>query len=194
MLRKPTYDSEEYSLAFHSGEEKGFDFFYRELYPSLYFFANRITNDTFEAEDIVSHAFIKIWERHSQFDKAKNIRAYLYQIVRNDCLKSLSKKSKLVEVQNEVKYLAEPELNNNCEADIIRAEFYGQLYKAIDSLPSECRKIFKLLYIQGKTVKEISEELNLSVSTIKTQKGRGIAVLRKKVAALSVLSFVTLFF
>lgn len=180
MLRKSTYNSEEVSLAFQRGEERGFDFFYRELYPSLYFFANRITKNTFEAEDIVSHAFIKIWQRHSQFNYAKNIRSYLYQIVRNDCLKFLNQKSKLVEIQNEVRYLAVPELNNTCEADIIRAEFYGELYKAINSLPSECQKVFKLLYIQGKTVKEISHELNLSPSTIKTQKARGLAVLRKK--------------
>lgn len=180
MLRKPIYDSEEYSLAFQRGEEKGFDFFYRELYPSLYFFANRIANDSFEAEDIVSHAFIKIWQRHSQFGNAKNIRAYLYQIVRNDCLKFLNQKSKFVEVQNEVRYLAGPELNNNSETDIIRAEFYGQLYKAIESLPRECRKIFKLLYIHGKTVKEISDELNLSASTIRSQKSIGLAMLKKR--------------
>lgn len=189
MLRKPTYDSEEYSLAFQRGEEKGFDFFYRELYPSLCFFANRITKDIFEAEDIVSHAFIKIWQRHSQFNNAKNIRAYLYQIVRNDCLKFLNQKSRLVEVQNEIRYLSAPELNNNCEADIIRAEFYGQLYKAIETLPTECRKIFKLLYIQGKTVKETSHELNLSVSTVKTQKARGLVVLRKKLITILLAFF-----
>jgi RNA polymerase sigma factor (sigma-70 family) len=56
-----------------------------------------------------------------------------------------------------------------------------EIYKAINTLPAQCRRIFKMLYIQGKSIKEISTELEISASTIRTQKSRGLAVLKQKV-------------
>jgi len=175
------YNANEYALSFQRGEEKGFDFFFRDLFPALCFFANRILDNRCEAEDIVSTAFIKIWQKHQQFDNTKNIRSYLYQIVRNDCLKFHQQQKRSAITTKEIRYLSTRDLENNYEADIIRAEFLAEIYKAINTLPTECRKIFKMLYIQGKSIKEISDELKITASTIRTQKARGLAVLRQKV-------------
>ena len=189
MRIESIYNVNEYVLAFQQGEEKGFDFFFREFFPSLCFFANHILDNRCEAEDIASSAFIKIWKRHSQFNDAKNIRSYLYQIVRNDCFSFLQQKNRSAKVQKEIEYLTVANFEDNYEADIIRAEFYSELYLAINSLPKECRKVFTMLYIQGKTIKEISKELNLSLSTIKTQKYRGLVILKKKIVPLSIVLF-----
>ena len=184
-----TSHANEYALAFQQGKDKGFDFFFRELFPSLCFFANHILDNRCEAEDIASSAFIKIWKRHSQFNDAKNIRSYLYQIVRNDCFSFLQQKNRSAKVQKEIEYHTVVNFKDNYEADIIRPEFYAELYLAINSLPKECRKVFTMLYVYGKTVKEISKELNLSPSTIKTQKSRGLIILRKKIIPLSTVLF-----
>lgn len=40
---------------------------------------------------------------------------------------------------------------------------------------------FVMLYIEGKTVRETVNELRLALSTVKTQKARGLAILRKKI-------------
>jgi len=188
-----TYNQNEYALAFQRGEEKGFDFFFRELFPSLCFFANRMVNNKYEAEDIASAAFIKIWKRHDQFDNAKNIRSYLYQIVRNDCLKFLQQNDRRNRTQREIEYFTNVDTSTNCEADIIRAELYSDLYKALKNLPTECRKVFKMLYLEGKSVKEIAKELKVSTSTVKTQKARGLAMLRKKIIPFTSIFFLLLF-
>lgn len=189
MQNKSTSQTSEYALAFQQGEEKGFDFFFRELFPPLCFFANHILDNRCEAEDVASSAFIKIWKKHSQFNDAKNIRSYLYQIVRNDCFSFLQQKNRSAKVQREIKYHTVVNFEDNYESDIIRAEFFAELYLAINNLPKECRKVFTMLYIHGKTVKEISKELNLSPSTIKTQKARGLIILRKKIVPLSIVLF-----
>ncbi|MDE3184860.1 MAG: RNA polymerase sigma-70 factor [Bacteroidota bacterium] len=180
-------------FSFQKGEEKGFDFFFLELFPSLCFFANRLLNNRCEAEDIASSAFIKIWKRHSQFKDAKNIRSYLYQIVRNDCIKFLQQKERRLKVQKAIEYLTIVETKDNVESDIIRTEFFSALYKALNSLPIECRKVFKMLYIDGKKVSEIAGELKISPSTVKSQKARGLALLRKKFISLSFFFFLLLF-
>ena len=193
MRIESTYNQNEYALAFQRGEEKGFDFFFRELFPSLCFFANRMVNNKYEAEDIASAAFIKIWKRHDQFDNAKNIRSYLYQIVRNDCLKFLQQNDRRNRTQREIEYFTNVDTSTNCEADIIRAELYSDLYKALKNLPTECRKVFKMLYLEGKSVKEIAKELKVSASTVKTQKARGLAMLRKKFIPFTSIFFLLLF-
>ena len=38
-------------------------------------------------------------------------------------------------MQKEINYLITTNANNNIEEDIIRAEFYGELYTAIKTLP-----------------------------------------------------------
>ena len=193
MRIESLHNANEYTLAFQRGEEKGFDFFFRQLFPSLCFFANRMLNDRCEAEDIASNAFIKIWRKHSQFNNANSIRSYLYRIVRNDCLNFLQQKKRSSKVKGEIEYLTIVDIQDNCETDIIRAEFYAALYDVVNSLPAACRKIFIMLYIQGKSVKEISKELKLSASTIKTQRARGLIVLRKKIIPLSSIFFLLLF-
>jgi RNA polymerase sigma-70 factor, ECF subfamily len=193
LKKEKNYNEIEMILAFQRGAEKGFDFFFRQLFPSLCFFANRMLNSRCEAEDIASNAFIKIWKKHPQFNNANSIRSYLYTIVRNDCLTCLQQKKRTATLHGELEYLTIVDLQDNREADIIRAEFYAQLYEAINSLPPACGKIFTMLYIQGKSVKEISKELNLSPSTIKTQRARGLIVLRKKIVPLSCIFFLLLF-
>jgi len=194
LRTKPIYNETEYVLAFQQGEEKGFDFFFRNLFSALCLFANHILDNRSEAEDIASAAFIKIWKKHSQFNDAKSIRSYLYQIVRNDCFSFLQQKNRSAKVQKEIEYLTVVNFEDNYESDIIRAEFYAELYLAINSLPKECRKVFTMLYIQGKTVKEISKELNLSPSTIKTQKSRGLIILKKKIIPLPIVLFLLPYF
>jgi RNA polymerase sigma-70 factor (ECF subfamily) len=192
MLKQFGKSYNDYTLSFQRGEEEGFDFFFRTLFPQLCFFANRKLNNMEEAEDIVSAAFIKIWNKHSQFNDARSIRSYLYQIVQNDCIKFYEKTSKVISMQKEINYLITTNANNNIEEDIIRAEFYGELYTAIKTLPPECRKIFTMLYIEGKTVRETADELGLALSTIKTQKARGLAILRKKIKPYLYCILVTL--
>lgn len=189
MITREINKEVEMIFAFQKGEEKGFDFFFRELFPPLCFFANHILDNRCEAEDIASSAFIKIWKKHSQFNDAKNIRSYLYQIVRNDCLKFHQQQKRSTIITKEIRYLSIGDLENNYEADVIRAEFLGEIYKAINTLPTECRKIFKMLYIQGKSIKEISNELEITTSTIRTQKARGLAVLKQKVKVFPFLFF-----
>lgn len=192
MRLKKLNNESEMILAFQNGEEEGFNYFFRGLFPSLCLFANYRLNNKLEAEDIVSNAFIKIWEKHSIFNNAKNIRSYLYQIVRNDCFKFHQQQKRVTSIKKEIGYLSSIDLEDNYEEEIIRSEFFGEIYKALDTLPNQCRKIFIMLYIQGKSVKEIAIELNLSPSTVKTQKARGIATLKQKLKLSSFKLFIFL--
>lgn len=65
---------------------------------------------------------------------------------------------------------------------LVAAEISRELLHAINSLPAAGGKVFRLLYVVEKSIKEAAEELNLSISTIKTQKARGLTALKKRLS------------
>jgi RNA polymerase sigma-70 factor (ECF subfamily) len=176
------------SYSFQRGDEKGFTYFFRELYPALSLYAYKITRDKETSEEIASAAFIKIWQKHEGFTDGSSIKAYLYRIVRNDAFKYLGKQKQLALVNKEVIYLYGREQQKDAFTGLVAAETTRLLLKAFSTLPKECSKVFHLLYIEGKSIKETAEALHLSPSTVKTQKARGIEALRKSLHLSLLLS------
>jgi DNA-directed RNA polymerase specialized sigma24 family protein len=71
-----------------------------ELYDQpLRCFAAALTGNRQEGEDIVTGTFMKLWKRHTYFQTAQNIRAFLYITTRNACLDLLLFSNKQQEQQ-----------------------------------------------------------------------------------------------
>jgi RNA polymerase sigma-70 factor (ECF subfamily) len=187
---KLVYDANNYATLFQQGEEKGFAWFFKNLYPALTYYCFKITGDKETSEEIASNAFIKIWQKHERFADAHSIKAYLYRIIRNDALKYLQKEKQQTVVNREVIYLYGNENEKDCFNNLVTAEISRELLHAINSLPAECSKVFRLMYIEGKSIQETATILDLSPSTVKTQKKRGIEALRKTVYSKITLLFV----
>ena len=182
MPPKQTYTTGEYAAFFREGDERGFDYFFREYYTPLCSLAYRKIADQKAAEDLVSDAFIKVWKHHSQFSSEAGIRAYLFQVVKNDCLHFLKQQSRH-------RCLAESELpkfqadeNNAMDLELVRMEFVRLLYSAINELAPQSKKVFELLFIKGKSIPEAADILHISRSSVKTYKSRGLEILRKQLS------------
>ena len=50
---------------------------------------------------------------------------------------------------------------------LLERELEEEIYKAIDKLPDECRRVFDKSRFEGKSYEEISQELGISVNTVK---------------------------
>jgi RNA polymerase sigma factor (sigma-70 family) len=64
--------------------------------------------------------------------------------------------------------------------EIIREEVLPEVYAAIEALPFQCRRIFKMCYVDGLSNPEIAERSQLSVHAVKNYKVRAIGLLRLK--------------
>ncbi len=164
---------------FQNGSEEALDHFFSTYYPALCFFAARLTGDTEVAKDIASQAFIKTWEKHATLNTAAGIKAYLYQVARNDCYKWLHQQKRAAALHQDLGKLSQPVAQSHAE-ELIKAEFINTMYQHVKSMPAAQQTIFTKLYIEGKSVAETAAELNLHISTVKTQKARGILYLRKQ--------------
>ena len=180
MSLHPVHNTHQYAALFSQGKEEGFNWFFRQFYPALTLFAFRMIHDKPASEDIVSQAFVKTWQRHHLFASAGDIRAYLYQVVRNDALKWIQQRQRGEKAIQDLRYLWLPNQQKDHFHHLVEAETLRQLREVIDMLPAQCGNIFRLLYLEGKTVREVAETMQLSVSTVKTQKKRGLDFVRKR--------------
>jgi RNA polymerase sigma-70 factor (ECF subfamily) len=149
---------DDYLQLFRDGDEKGFSYYFEAFYPAMLFYAFRLVKDRVIAENIVEESFIRLWKDHVSFELEKEIRLALYINVGSAAKAWINKQI------NASRLLSGSELHLQ---EMIRAEVTRKLYSAIRELPPFYKQVFKLIYIQGKTLKEASEELNISESTLK---------------------------
>ncbi|NGM62462.1 RNA polymerase sigma-70 factor [Sphingobacterium sp. SGG-5] len=160
------------------GEELAFDYFFHRYFPLMVTFASRFVPNNVLAEEIVQDVFYKVWERRSSFANAQALKAFLYISTKNASYNEISK------FQNRYKhqeaYASENELTEQpVLQEIIRTEVYASLSVAIQTLPGQCRKIIQLLFEEGKKPIEIADELGISISTVNSQKARGLMLLKQ---------------
>jgi RNA polymerase sigma-70 factor (ECF subfamily) len=164
--------------AMQSGDERAFEQLFRHFYKVLYFFTKRLTGDTFAAEEICAAVLFKLWQRRRDFDNLKPIKAFLYICAKNACLDYLDRqqrKDRHYKALRNVSEITEERILD----DLYRAEVIHQVYYAIEQLPHKYAQIMKLAYIKGLKNNEIAHVLNMPLSTVNTQKARGLAALKK---------------
>lgn len=165
--------------AFLSGSEEGLNYLFKSYHKPLCWFAKQYVADTAVAEDIVSESFLALWNKRENIQFVKSVKSYLYKIVLNGCLNYLVTKKMKKKSGSVLKQLAEP-FTPPHEHNIVRAELMKQILIEMEQLPTECKKVFAKLYIEGKSLKETATELGVAYSTVKNQKYRGLKILRPK--------------
>jgi RNA polymerase sigma factor (sigma-70 family) len=166
----------EMALSFQEGCEEALSFFYHEFYPALAHYSFRLTQSRPVAEDIASEAFVKVWRMHYKLNSYTGIKAYLYKIVHRDSIEAISNEQKRTK---SYKQLSAPIDTETPFDNLVRSEVYRLIHAALKDLSPASRKVMIMHYLDGKTTGQISRELNLHPSTIKTQKMQGLKALRK---------------
>jgi RNA polymerase sigma-70 factor (ECF subfamily) len=165
-------------------DEKNFKDLFGLYYVPLCYYSRKFKLDTYEAEEVVQRIFLKIWENRDHILIEKSISAYLYQSVRNESINFL--KQKLATSKNQEKYekrlryanLFEAISEENGSSVLLVQELEGQINSAIEALPEKCREIFLLSRKENLSIKEIAEQLNISVNTVQSQISIALAKLR----------------
>jgi RNA polymerase sigma-70 factor (ECF subfamily) len=160
---------------------------FHSYYPRLCYFAYKLVNSKSVAEDLVQDVFLNILGKQYDFKKEQALKAFLYQAVKNASLNALKKKNVKDRYADSIMPISseEPQVLEN----LIKSEVYGNLHAALQSLPKGCRKVVRLSYFDGLKNDEISQMLNVSVNTVKTQKKRALQLLRLRLNSFLILFF-----
>lgn len=164
-------------------QKEVFDKYFRTYYQSLCYFAYNYLKEQEGAEDVVQDMFIKLLDTAGNFDSEEHLKYYLYKSVRNACLNQIRLTSIRAEILENVQKNS-PEEENDFFVSVVRTEVYGEIMKAVQGLPSECGRVFKLSYIDGYSNEEVADQLAISVNTVKSQKNKAKAQLRERLKGL----------
>ena len=167
------------------GDEETYIFLFREYYVSLCAYSRRYVGRKDIAEEIVSETFLKIWESRKRLEINISIKAYLFHAV---CNNSLNYLRKLNAENNLGEYFRETSSENLGfevpleeieEQSLIMENMSRKIEEAVNLLPEQQQRSFRLKRMEGRKTKEVAEIMGLSVKTIEMHLSKATLHLRQ---------------
>jgi len=145
--------------------------------PRIYRLGMRILNNEQDAEDVLQETFIKAIRALPTFEGRSSLSTWLYRIATNEALMLLRKHSPEMvsidapaeEEEEEQEALKIVDWTNQPETELSVREIRQQINSAVAKLPLGQREVFALREVEGMSVKETADILNVSESVVKTR-------------------------
>jgi RNA polymerase sigma-70 factor (ECF subfamily) len=155
----------------------------------LYAVALKLTRNPTEAQDLTQNAVVKALRFHDHFQEGTYIKAWLLTILRNTFINDYRRKVRqpdTVELSG-----AEPAPDTHPEDKIpegasgpsaasLMELLDDPVKKAIDELPADFRQTVVMADLEGKSYKEIADEVGCPLGTVMSRLFRGRKILRVK--------------
>lgn len=167
------------------GDIGALDTLYVRYAPNVYDFALRFLKNETEAEDVTQDVFLHVWENRSFVGQAMSIRAYLFRMTRNAIFNRFKRSRMHLQYIRQTE-TREAELSADPSRRITSEDLLEMIELAIENLPEQCRKVFKMSRYEHMSYNEISARLGISPHTVQFHISEALARLRKLMSVLSV--------
>lgn len=166
-------------ISLKEGNIEAFNYIYKKYHASLYHYALNMVKVSSIAEDVVQDVFLKIWEVKKNINPSLNFQAYLYKISRNMVFRAIKKIANDWHLREQV--IGEIIKEQDEEAtSILQWQYYAEwLKEAIENLPPQRKKVFRLCREQGKTYQQAAEILGISRLTVKEHMTLAVRSIKK---------------
>lgn len=153
----------------------------------IFHLANRMLSNRHEAEDVVQDTFLRVYRNLARYNEEQKFSTWIYRIGTNLCIDRLRKRklgysldAGMNDQQGIDGYTMIPSDDRTPESYLFVSETQQMVHNAIESLPAKYKTIVVLRYLNDMSLQEISDVLDMPVTTIKTRVHRGREFLRKK--------------
>ena len=144
------------------------------FYPRAYTFTLKLLQDEVVSADITQEAFLYMWEKAYCFPDLLAFKSYLYSCLKNKTLNYIRD----YRVEREMQELKDVFVDEvDIDHLIIKQELKVRILDEVNRLGGVKRDVI-LLRLEGYSYDEISEELGLSINTVKTHKKQAYKDLR----------------
>ncbi|SFO26430.1 RNA polymerase sigma-70 factor, ECF subfamily [Chitinophaga sp. YR627] len=170
------YSDEHLFTLLQDDNEIAFNTIFGRYSRRLYMEAYSKLQDEDEGNDIVQEVFCWLWDKRRVLDTPQCLKAYLIQVVRNKCVDLIRKKTSTRGKKQQYIWLAD---TYTTTSPIETKELGRQLAIAIDSITPASRLAFEQLYLHKKSLKEIADQMEINVQSVKNHIHRALKVLRE---------------
>lgn len=167
---------------------EAFSALYDKYAGMVFNFTLSILKDDCISEDITQSCFALMWSRRASISPDGNLPAWLYVVARNAVFKEVRRQ---VTASKYLDYLSNRDEAETQESELTNGDtsaILAEAEAAIDALPESRRKIYKMRFIDGLSVHEISERLDISPKTVETQIARAKNAIRQRISELLMLA------
>lgn len=154
--------------------KQGMNLLFKKYFESLVVWADTFLNDMDQSQDLVQEFFVSVWRKkiYKNWNPDK-LPSYLHVSVKNLAYNKIRKKDILKHTED---IDAFDKLYDDFQSN--REEIIARILEEVEKLPEKGREVVKCIYLRGMKYHEAADELNVSVSTIKTQLVRSLKTLR----------------
>jgi RNA polymerase sigma-70 factor (ECF subfamily) len=148
---------------------------YENNFERVYAYVVRRVGDRSETEDLTSEVFHHALANLQQFEwRGIPFAAWLYRIAANLISDRWQRSGR--EVADE----AQMELAQVSPAEIEEVERKATLFRLVDTLPAEQRRVVVLRFVEEKSIKEVAREIRKTEGAVKQLQFRAISSLRAR--------------
>jgi RNA polymerase sigma-70 factor (ECF subfamily) len=178
--------------ALRAGDREEFSRLVDAYSGPIYRLALKMLGIPTDAEDVLQNTFVKALQHIKDFEGRSSVSTWLYRIASNEALMLLRKQRPEIPLSD---YAPEDEddssdyfpkeftdWRNLPENEFLSSESKAALDRAVRHLPETQRIVFILRDIQGLSIRETSEALNLNEAAVKTRLLRARLHLREELS------------
>jgi len=174
-----------------AGEKAFYELLMRRYNQKVFRVISGYLSNTEDVADVMQEAYLKAYQKLYQFNFNSAFSTWLIRIAINEALGKLRQDGKYVKFSASTEYIETKIMEvpgaeqHNPEHQLINAETKIMLEKAILGLPSKYRVVYMLREIEGMSVREIGDCLQLSRVNVKVRFHRAKKMIKEKLYSLS---------
>lgn len=159
-------------------DQRAFQALFELMHGRLLHFCMAYVHNREPAEEIVGDVFLKLWMNRAATGEISHVETYLFTAVRHQSLNYLRKFSTYRVVHTNDTQEAQVVDSANPVAATELKELLFWLNQAVEALPRERQRIFRLVKEEGFTCRQVANILELSPRTVETQLFKAVKQLR----------------
>lgn len=161
------------------GSQVAFKQLFDSYSPKLFRFSYSYLKAEAEAEEIVQDVFLKLWENRDKLRNETSFQSYLFTIAFNAIRKHFNHKARDERFRtNLLESLSEE--NSSLENHPDFETLIARLDRLIEGMPERRREIFLKRKKEGKSVREIALDMEISPKTVENQITEAMNYLKKE--------------
>jgi RNA polymerase sigma-70 factor (ECF subfamily) len=183
----PALDTKQLFLQVAEGDERAFETLFNAFLPKLYPFIIKFIKSELATQEILQETFIRVWLSRDKLSEIDNPGGWLYKVASNECYSYLRKSILNNKFSNPL--IAEPEPVNATHESFALKELNRLIGEAINKLPAQRKKIYRLSRDEGKSIPEIASILNISPNTVKNALVASLKFIREYLIKYGIIFF-----
>jgi RNA polymerase sigma-70 factor (family 1) len=167
---------------FNKREQTATSWIFEYYKTPVYVIIQRLTKNSPETPDLVADTFLKLLQHENPFDNQRKLESYLYTTAKNNAIDHLRHQQTVKNISDEIAgyYISIHE--ESMQTAELSAAFHQLIQLGMDKLPSRCKEVFKLCYLEQLKNAEIAKRLGIKDKTVANLKIKAYKILRSEIA------------